>query len=59
MKLFLALLIIFCLGGLWGYLQPFIFPVEQFGIICYLSSMIGGIFIGYFGMKIFFKYFYK
>lgn len=57
MKLFLALLIGCCLAGLWGYLQPFIFPVGQFGIICYLSSMIGGIFIGYFCVKIFLKYF--
>ena len=58
-KLILAFLIIGCLGGLWGHLQPSIFPIEQFGIICYLSSFIGGMFIGYFGMKIFFKYFDK
>lgn len=58
-KSILAFLIILCLGALWGSLQSYIFPIEQFGIICYFSSFIGGIFIGYFGMKIFFKYFDK
>lgn len=55
---FLFFVFLFCLGGLWGYLQHCTFPREQFGILSYFTSLIGGFLIGYFGVKVF-KKFYK
>jgi hypothetical protein len=49
MKLSAILLIILGVltGGLWGWIQPTIFPIEKFGYLFMLTSFVGGMLIGY------------
>ena len=53
MKFILVMLLTAIVGGIWGGLQPFIFPIDIFGPLCYFTSLFGGMFIGYIGFKIY------
>jgi len=41
----LPTIIILIICATWGGFQPIIFPIEKYGILCYLTSFIGAVII--------------
>lgn len=56
MKIFIFLILIILISGLWGYFQVKLFPFEKFGYLYMFTALINGGIIGHIGNKIFYKY---
>ncbi len=44
--------IVIVLSAIWGGSQPALFPQETYGYMWVFTAFFGGLFIGYFGMRI-------
>jgi len=44
--------VIIILAGIWGGYQTTIFPQETYGYLWVFTAFFGGMFIGYFGMRV-------
>lgn len=39
----LSMIVIFIICAIWGGLQPIIFPMGKYGMLCYLTSFVGAV----------------